>query len=471
MPKQVIPIEGISEAGLNKDSPSVSLSPNTFSDARNVRFDDGAIRKMLGHEVILSIPGVKWINIQHVAYWENPNKDVWVVIDRELDSDVIYLVYFDDTNTLIRSQRYATTDRTGDWQSTVFNGGYTFVANNGNQAPVYLSDQLGTTITTGNFAPLPNWESYDVSAANSQTDTDETNIRVTAKIIVSFGNLLMAGGLRETRADNTVIRDLAGVVRSSSVAVLGDIPQNWNPFATGAGTADELLLADTGTITAMRELQGKMSVYTNDSIHQVDVTNQGMRTIPITSQYGALSQDAVFEFDGRHLVVGSNDIYIFSGHPGSIQSISDSKVRRYFYDNLSPIASDNLYILRNQEYDEIWVCYPTLASSFGGCDEALIFNFRTNLWTTRDLPQTFSGTLGPLPGGGAPNASITFSPSYARSGNNAKMNAGRQEVQTMTIDGDVRAPHSGLGQIQAFDLPEMDRNRRALVQLLADHLV
>ena len=465
MPKQVIPIEGIAEVGVIKDAPEVSLPPNAFSDARNVRFDDGAIRKMKGHEVIFNDAlfttdtDGEWQDIQHIAYWENPNKDVWVVIDRRGLIDEVWLCWFDANNVLVRSSRHTTSDQAGAvWQSTIFNGGYSIVINNGVNAPQYLSDTQNSeaTITDESFSVLPNWESYTIPATDSATDTEEANPVVTASIVVAFGNLLMAGGLRETRSDGTVIRDLAGVVRSSSVATLGDIPQNWNPFATGAGTADELLLADTGRITAMRELQGKMMAYTADSIHQVDVTNQGMRTIPITKEYGALAQDSVFEFDGRHLIVGSNDIYIFAGHPGSIKSISDSRVRRYFYDNLSPVASDNLFVQRNQEYDEIWVCYPNLESRFGYCNEALIWNFRTNVWTIRDLPTVYSSTTGPLPGAGSPNASITFS--GGPSGNNTKMNLGRREVQTLHIDGEILAPHNGLGQIQEFALPELDRN-------------
>ena len=465
MAKQVIPVEGIAEVGVIKDAPAVSLPPNAFSDARNVRFDDGAIRKMKGHEAIFAANAFttdthgEWQDIQHVAYWENPNKDVWVVIDRRGLLDEVWLCWFDANNVLVRSERHNTSDQAGAvWQSTIFNGGYSIVLNNGLDIPVYLSDTQNSeaTITDDSFADLPNWDSYTIPAGDSQTGVSESDPTVTASIVVAFGNLLMAGGLRETKSDGTVIRDLAGVVRSSSVATLGDVPQNWNPFATGAGTADELLLADTGRITAMRELQGKMIAYTTDSIHQVDVTNQGMRTIPLTKEYGALAQDSVFEFDGRHLIVGSNDIYVFSGHPGSIESISDSRVRRYFFDNLSPVASDNIFVLRNQEYDEIWVCYPNLESRFGYCNEALIWNFRTNVWTIRDLPDVYSGVTAPLPGAGSPNATITFT--GGPSGNNTAMNTGQVEKQQMEMDGQVRAPHSGLGQIQEFALPEMDYN-------------
>ena len=64
---------------------------------------------------------------------------------------------------------------------------------------------------------------------------------------------------------------------------------------------------------------------------------------PVTSAYGALTTDAVLEFDGRHLVVGTQDIYIFGGHPGSIQSIADAKVRDAFYQRLNTISVHSLF--------------------------------------------------------------------------------------------------------------------------------
>ena len=57
------------------------------------------------------------------------------------------------------------------------------------------------------------------------------------------------------------------------------------------------------------------------------------------------------------------------------------------------------FILRNNTYDEIWICFPNLDSA-GPCNEALIWNYRENTWTRRDLPNSYSGTQGPINGGG-----------------------------------------------------------------------
>ena len=82
MPDQTIPIKDIARAGVVLDTPPVSLPPNIFTDVRNVRFRDGAIRKMQG-EVLLNnitedlatdIPaGFSLGEAKYVAFWPNPN--------------------------------------------------------------------------------------------------------------------------------------------------------------------------------------------------------------------------------------------------------------------------------------------------------------------------------------------------------------------------------------------------------------
>ena len=225
-------------------------------------------------------------------------------------------------------------------------------------------------------------------------------IATSCGVIRSFGNFLVAGNLKETSTAG-VIRSLPGVVRTSDVAVPGSVPQNWNPFAEGTNTADEFTLSDTATVQDLVQLQGNMYIYTNTSIHNLRLTNSAITPVafsPVTSQYGGQTTDGIVEFDGRHLVVGSNDIYIFSGNPGNITSIADARVRDYFYSNLNNVKAHKLFVLRNQQQDEIWINYPKGASTV--CNEALIYNYRLNNWTVRDLNGVVSGVIAPVKGSG-----------------------------------------------------------------------
>ena len=225
----------------------------------------------------------------------------------------------------------------------------------------------------------------------------KASIQVRAGVIRSYGNLLIAGDLTEMEADDVdkVVRTLPGTIRTSDVAAPGQIPLNWNPFRNGANTADEFILSSTGKVQDMAELQGVMYVYTDVSIHGIQQT--GNETIPfqistVTDSYGCNSLGAVMEFDGRHLVAGSQDIYVFAGHPGSISSIADGRVRHHIYEleNVAPKNLDinNVRMVRNQKYDEIWLFTPDRSQMW-------IWNYRNQSWTTRNQTRPANGSKGP----------------------------------------------------------------------------
>jgi hypothetical protein len=487
MAGQVVPINDIASAGVIKDLPAASLAQNIFTDCLNVRFRDGAVRKMEGEEAIttpFSDP------IIYVAFWDNPNLNpgtgYYIVVTNNGSTDTIHALKNDGVQTTkVLKSGIA---QGGVWQHTLFNGGFTFIINNGVERPLYVQDIPGNTnIANLNMYELPGWDSYysneEISSAvwdsanqtldfnlgqlvdfskqeatitiinsatntirnyakfsalgsnsddadgnnqttftcSNQTSTNTTIItpstamiqngdtvvckvrstnvvRVRCGVIRSYKNLLVAGNLTEYDNTNTVIvRRLAGVVRTSDVAAPGAVPANWNPFAAGTNTADEFTLSSTGTVQDMAELQGRMYIYTNSSIHSLEQT--GSSTIPfsfstVTDSYGAQTIEAIQEYDGQHFVVGSNDVYTFGGHPGSIKSVADGRVRRYLIDNLNKAQEQKLFILRYQSKDELWICYPKGSSTT--INECLIWNYRLNNWTIRRMNSTItSGDIAP----------------------------------------------------------------------------
>ena len=233
---------------------------------------------------------------------------------------------------------------------------------------------------TNSFGFTPNTETggatFRIVIVNPTTPV------VTADVIRSYGNLLVAGGLRETQAGG---RTLPGTIRTSDVAQPGDIPQNWNPFALGVNSADEIILATTGAIVDMADLQGVLYIYTDNSIHALQRSGNPQvpfRTSPVTDNFGCDNTGGVLEVDGKHIVVGNNDVYIFAGHPGSISSIADGRVRDAFRD------TTGWQILRFNKWDELWFWRR-------GVQEIYVWNYRTTTWTTRNqttpLSMTYDG--------------------------------------------------------------------------------
>ena len=133
------------------------------------------------------------------------------------------------------------------------------------------------------------------------------------------------------------------------------------------------------------ELQGVLYVYTDSSIHAIQQTGSPVlpfQITPVTDSYGADNTGSVLEVDGKHIVVGSNDVYVFSGHPGSIQSIADQRVRhRNFFMN------NDVQIIRFNRYDELWFWRPREP-------EMYIWNYRDDTWTRRLQTTPRAGNMG-----------------------------------------------------------------------------
>jgi len=574
MAEDTISITDIATQGVVIDTPPVALSANVFTDVRNVRFKDGAVRKITGELLLndiasdLTAPGETFGQVRYFAVWENPNLQplgcyyIWVVDYNRNNVTVGQKIYIQDhtgTKRDITPSTFADgfSFTTSGWQHTLFTGGFTFIINNGIDKPQYILDTAGNTdITNIVLAELPGWDSYNVEqtiykdiylAGNStvfdlgqivdfesniinvtgtdnksvqagtpagtgtpnasdfvpgilpdpaptvtgnnfQIYTDTTSnttsivigglsiddeiiitvesrnpVNVRAGIVESFGNLLVAGDLTEVDSTDAtkIIRRLSGVVRTSDLAVPGAVPNNWNPFSAGVSTADEFTLSETNVIQDMKSLQGNMYIYSTDSIHVMRLT--GSETIPVqfspnTDEYGCLSTGAVVEYDGRHFVVGANDIYSFAGNPGNIQTLAGKRIKEYFYNNLNPIHERQLFTLQNHQETEIWICYPTLSSIGGECNEALIWNYRDNTWTIRDLNNVTAGDVGPIKGGGIPSATLAIT---GNSGNAGYTNRGKKEVQAVTINGNTPKPTSGNAetqQISVYAFPDFTTN-------------
>jgi len=538
MPEQILPLSGLDQAGVILDTPSVALPPTAFSDALNVRFKDGAVRKMEGElDILPELVRTITSDIERLILNQMTMMD-------EL-TDQVYVVLPDSTFVIVGSYPAVVgrENSIGNWQHTFFQGGFSVVINNGLMAPQYITDADGNidinALATPGFQDLPGWESYnvvyyrlddtfgandlpifdtrrvaigtdervsvirrrtvagdietavyaEVSPANrtdtlpasltppaaipggtSGTDQEQykfytdrgqltlvigglqtgdqieveirtaNTVNTTARVIRSYGNVLVAGNLEERDSvSGDVVRNLPGIVRISDAAAPGNIPNNWNPFAAGVSTADEFVISDTGIVQDLVELQGNLYIYSNTSISVLRPT--GSATVPfavtnVTDAYGAQTTNSVIEFDGQHFVVGSQDIYIFGGHPGSIQSVADTRVRRRFYELLNPLEEDRLFCFRYQQRDEIWVCFPTTSSLGGEADRAFIWNYRSNTWTIRELRNVISGNIAPVPGGGVPNSSVPIS---GMSGTNEEIDPGVISTQTLTSTHNIAA--------------------------------
>jgi len=330
-----------------------------------------------------------------------------------------------------------------DWQSTFFAGGYAYVINDGYHTPHYLLASLGSNYVTPQLTPLPGWDWQRYLGEE---------VHVSCKVIRGFKDTLIAGNLNLYPITNgepslNPSNSKPGTIRISRTAAPGEVPTSWQPALTEA-FVEERELSTTSGIMDIVPLQGSAIVYTTNSIHSIKYDSRGnVSDELIADGYGALETGCVLEFDGKHIVIGSDDIYMFGGHPGSIQSICDGKIRDYFYNNLSPTPSylDNIFMIRDTSLDEIHIYYPTKLSTNGFCNEYLAWNYRNNTWTINECNDLVSGFLGPVRGGGVAGGTVTFS------GVGNLASSSRSDQQSITVDLDADYTIIGGNEVQTLD--------------------
>ena len=348
-------IKQLGDGGFNHDSPAMTLPMNTFTDVLNVRFYDNAVQTITGETTGRVIP----FSPNFGLHWRRPDQGYNIF---GKDGSFVRVDSAGNISNMLSSIDAQYTN--SDWQFTYFNGGFAVVINNGKSTPLYC---LYGSLSAGNtFQPLPNWNYIP-------------GLQVTAKVIRSLNYSLIAANL--TLTEGGVVTNAPGTIRISVQAPTGNIPQIWQPGLT-TDTADEFELSSTSPILDMLDLRGNMFVYSSDSINVLTI-GATTRVSPYSKSYGILNTDCVVEFDGKHFVVDRNDIYVHNGS-GSIDSIADFRIKRYFFNNLNKAALDKVQVVKNPFYKEIWINYPKGSSVV--CNESLIYNYKNNTWTKRTLP-------------------------------------------------------------------------------------
>ena len=191
MAEDIISVTDIASQGVVKDTPPVALGANVFTDVRNIRFKDGAIRKITGELLLNNITedltpaNETFGQVRYFAVWESPNRTptgcyyIWVVDYVRANIVVGQKVYVQDHTGTKRDITPATmtngfTFTITGWQHTIFSGGFAFIINNGIDRPHYILDTPGNLdIANLVLAELPGWDGYDVKSSVI-TDTFST---------------------------------------------------------------------------------------------------------------------------------------------------------------------------------------------------------------------------------------------------------------------------------------------------------
>ncbi len=359
------------QLGIIKDIPPEELPPHAWSDGNNVRFEDGKILRAPGMQNVFGTPLA-------APYWLMPIFTPTQVFWAYASLTNLYLTDGSAHDTVTRAVggTYGTTDR------ELWNGGMLSgipVITNGVDVPQYFaSPAIGN-----NFADLTAWPAT-----------------ARAKVIKPYKNFLVAMNLTKSSVK------YGSLVKWSSPAVPGAIPSSWNE-ADPTTLAGEVEIPDEypGEIQDGLVLRDVFIIYKDNSVWGMQfIGGQNVfRFYPIFTSSGILTTHCVkaIRKGTMHFVATGDDIVVHDGQ--NIDSILDQRWKRFLRNNLATSQFNRSFVVVNHNKDEAWFCFANQASVSGYPNMALIWNWRDNSLTARDLAaNTVHMDSGPVQAGGDP---------------------------------------------------------------------
>ncbi len=317
-----------------------------YTDAVNMRFNDGAAEKMAGETLGTATTGQG----THLLFNGNHSDPLWLYF-----GDGIARVTNFTTDKDIEGAALTTGT---NWDSSLFN--LFPICNNTEDAPRYWDNNFATP---GTLADLPAFPASTLCEA----------VRPFRSFLVAL-NTTTSG----VAAPNRVLW--------SDSSDSGALPASWDIADPGVLAGDTYLTDDRGAIIDGAQLRDFFVVYKTHSTYLMRLIGgqSVMRIDKVQVNSGLLAKNCVIEFKGRHFVVSDGDIVLFDGQ--NVESIADKRVKDTIFNNLDTVSFDNTYVVRDDRNHEIWVCYPSIGQTYS--NKAAIWNWEDNTWTFRELTNT-----------------------------------------------------------------------------------
>ena len=344
--------------GINRDLSPFELPPEMWSDGNNVNFRRMRTNSTLGYSNPFSLEDAE-VSPTYLQYFTDNIDPFWLYCG---DTGTGSRVYKTDgaTATEVSTTEFTIT-RDASWSGCNFNS--LVVLNARSEHPQVLPYPYTTLVD------MPNWGSTAWPAASR------------CEVIRPYKNYLIAMDCYDDIGTR-----YANMVRWSSPAQQGDVPDSWDP-EDPASSAGLYNLADTpGRIVDGLTLGDYFVIYKSDAVWVMQFIG-GTFTMKFRKLFGdeagALNKDCIAEFEGKHFVLGPAGAYIHNG--SSKEEIMDNWVKDELFLNINPDYRSDVRVAVDHNNGEIWVYYVSTNTSLPYADKALIWNWREAIWTKRDL--------------------------------------------------------------------------------------
>lgn len=350
--------------GINLDLSPYAMPNEMWSDGSNVTFRQARTNVAQGYSEVYGtqydsgnnpIANTTIVGHPMIAVpWTDFNSNYWFYAN---DTD-IYRIGSDGSHTEVtRTSGDYTGDYDDGWTATLFNGALLF--NNGDDVPQFYNE------TTSKFEALTGW------LANERCG-----------VVRPFKNFLIALDLYDTSNSQAY----PSKVLWSDTAPLGGVPTSWSTGDPAVQAGYNILPDTQGKIVDGKALNDTFFIYKNDAVWAMQFIGGNLvfsfRKV-FSDGTGILARDCVTEYEGKHFVVGVDDVYIHDGT--AKKSVITNQMRKALYSQINPNHTDKVKCVHDSKNREVVIHYPSVDSPTGEADKVIIYNYESDAWTQRDV--------------------------------------------------------------------------------------
>jgi len=360
----IVPNNDLASIGIITDQLPMQLPPAGWSNGSNVRFLDNKVIKFTGQAEFFDT-GSNWDGgTGEQVYYAIPYNDgtdaYWVYCGLK-DVRVTNGVASKEITNAADFSATANKNWTGGILSTFL------ILNNGVDEP---QSWTGDYATPALLLDLANWTTGDKCGA----------MRVYKNYLVAL-DVTKSGTRYKT------------LVKWSDSAALGALPGSWDETdaTVDAGETDlseKQKDVNIGALIDCLPLRDTNIIYSDSQTWAMDFIGGTFvfNFRQIFKNNGILTRRCVQEFEGKHFVVGSGDVYVHDG--ATLKSVIDSRNKKFLFSDMDGTNYETTYVFANYEQTEMWICYPQVGSATPLPTVALVWNWRNDAWGRRDLINT-----------------------------------------------------------------------------------
>jgi hypothetical protein len=350
----IVTIPAAGQYGVIRDHTPQELPPNAWSNARNMRFQDGYARRFEGTTQVFDATAVvpyflMPLSVGSTRYWVHAG---------------LAAVYVDDGSTRTNITGTTPTGAIDDrWTGGALSG--LLILNNAADVPMYWDGN-----TANNLATLTDWTSTWRAAS-----------------VRPFKNYLVALDITKTSTRYPYM------VKWSHSADPGSLPSSWDA-ADPAVDAGEQDLAETPDVLIDQLPMGDVNViYKESSMYAMQYIGAPYiwRFQRLPGSVGMLARGCAADTHAGHVVLCPGDLVVHAGQ--GPRSILDGRMRSWLFNTMDASVYQRSFVVNNPAKKEVWVCFPESGST--SCTLALVWNMKDDTFAIRELSSITYGAVGP----------------------------------------------------------------------------